>query len=724
MSAIDTMTIMKEQKPIGANAALTGKMPTGSSKSGSPDDFIGMMQITMAEYQDQNHTEDNLAADAAEHRMAKFFPIKKNHQDQENRKTKAGEGIASPVEITARPDGENGTDGDQETIAVSAFSGAFIEKMTAPTQAASVDEAEADSLSSLKEAGKKVHITMKDIFVLTNKTAGDLGDKNTGTLAQTAMNDVIPAADNAAAIPENKEQIVTAPEGKGSTPGEMKAVVNTTATNITADAASEINPADQSLQTKNGSDRRELLAGALEGKGIPKDVVTGIMGELGQAIATERQGKQYEQTVTAEQQPKQPEQTVTAAQQLQRPEQAIPVEMPRGEKQVTPERHSVHADHTALSFRQAAVAILEKKGFSAAEIKEIMNKVDQAGVSSLPPAGRPSPDRTIFIQESFIQKEIIREPAFGSKKIHQDIYQKEASLDKFGRENVEARVKINPLDKKTDKHVVDEGPREESLAEPDNPRPPERKNVFAGLMKEAGHKQTPASSKDINAGKLEKPAIFTGQGDQGKRSGSAGDATRKTTKSKQDEIILPPGREPVRIQSEHLGMATKTADFQQVKTTTDTSKSVYQNVVDQIREGFSLVANKEGGQVRLNLKPESMGQLDMRIAVRNDSVQIMMTVENEKVHQAMNAHIEDLKTALQNQGLKIDKIEVTLQYQPDQDRSFYQDQANSGFNNPDQDVRHERMSNRKLSFGDDHYPINGQEIIQKQSITEGVSIFA
>jgi flagellar hook-length control protein FliK len=102
----------------------------------------------------------------------------------------------------------------------------------------------------------------------------------------------------------------------------------------------------------------------------------------------------------------------------------------------------------------------------------------------------------------------------------------------------------------------------------------------------------------------------------------------------------------------------------------------------------------------------------------------MMTVENEKVHQAMKVHIDDLKTALQNQGLKIDKIEVTLQNQPDPERSFYQDQANSRFNNPGQNSRQERMLKQELFSGDEHYPKSGQEIIKAQNSNEGVSIFA
>jgi flagellar hook-length control protein FliK len=102
----------------------------------------------------------------------------------------------------------------------------------------------------------------------------------------------------------------------------------------------------------------------------------------------------------------------------------------------------------------------------------------------------------------------------------------------------------------------------------------------------------------------------------------------------------------------------------------------------------------------------------------------MMTVESEKVHQAMNAHIEDLKTALQNQGLKVDKIEVALQYQSEQERSFYQEQAKSQFNYHEQNSHQGRMFNREQALGNDNYPRLGPETVHKEVGTEGVSIFA
>jgi flagellar hook-length control protein FliK len=353
-----------------------------------------------------------------------------------------------------------------------------------------------------------------------------------------------------------------------------------------------------------------------------------------------------------------------------------------------------------------------------------MNTVEEGTADAgFPHPGRTSPDREILAQGEVVQKELNREARLDRKRIHGDIYKKEASMDKFGRENIEARMKINPPDRNIELQDVNNGTQAEGLAETGNTRPREVKNVLAGSLKEPVHTTSAAVGKDIKAGNMEKPHILAGQDDHGAARGAAGEATRKTGKGRQEDSILPTGREPARIHADHLAMTTKAADFQPAKTNMDAAKSIYQNVVDQIREGISLSANKDGGQVRLNLKPESMGQLDMRIAVRNESVQIIMTVENEKVHQAMNAHIDDLKTALQNQGLKVDKIEVALQYQPGHEGSFHREEANYRFN-PGQNGHQGRPLNQEPAFGDDRYPHSGQEVITAQGGAEGVSIFA
>ncbi|MCX5827425.1 MAG: flagellar hook-length control protein FliK [Deltaproteobacteria bacterium] len=490
-----------------------------------------------------------------------------------------------------------------------------------------------------------------------------------------------------------KNQLVMALEDKGLSAEEIKGILK-----AVEETSFKFRPADQLLQTINQPEMKNELVKALEGKGIPADVVAGILKEIDQVIMAKAR---------------------VAQQNMKEIDQVIMAKVPEVTQDTTG-KSPTHVEPTSPSFRQAAVAILEKNGFSAEDIKGILKAVEQATVGGLKPDQNPRSDQSIFIQQSLYHKEFIEVATVGGKKIHADIYQKEASMEDFRHENVEGQIKINP----PEKQLVKEGLQKELLEQPKNTQQPEKKNVFSAAMRGAENKQLIVNDKEINAQQPGKVITATAQDDQGKWPKLAGDVTAKTSHPSHEDIILPAGREQAPLPADILSVAAKGADFHAGKTTMDTSKSIYQSVVDQIQDSFSLAQNKDNGQVRLTLKPEIMGHLDMQIAVRNETVQIMMTVENEKVHQAMNAHIDDLKTALQNQGLKIDKIEVTLQNQPDPERSFYQDQANTRFNNPGQNSHQERMLNQELFLGDEHYPKSGQEIIKTQNSMEGVSIFA
>jgi len=675
MSAIEIMTVMKDQKPAGANAAMLGRMSSGSSRSGAPNDFLGMMQMTISEYRNQGHAEVNPAPGSDDNKMGKDILLKKNHLARDNSKSKKGEVNASPGKETTKPADEESTDGQKETIATPAFIAAFIEKIITRAKAASADKTGEPSVLPIQKEGKEGLVGLEEVLVILNETADNLGKQHKDILAPLAKENNTLTEANLNIIPEMKNQLVMALEEKGLSAEEIKGILK-----AVEKTSIKFIPTEHTLQTINQREMKTEMVKAPEGKEITADVITEIIKELDPEIKTNE------------------------------PEV----------KQVRAGKFTAQVEAASPSFRQAAVAILEKKGFSPEDIKGILKAVDQATVGGMKPDVNPRPDQSISIQQPLFNKEFIKESTAGRKKIHSDIYQKEASREDFRHEDVEGRIKINS----PEKQLVKEGPQKELPGKPENTQPSEKKDVFSAALKGAENKQPIVNDKDIASQQLGKVITATVQDDQGKWTKSAGDVTAKTSYPRHEDVILPVGREQSPLQLDTLSMVAKGADHYSGKTTIDTSKSIYQSVVDQIQDSFFLAQNKESGQVRLTLKPEIMGHLDMQISVRNETVQIMMTVENEKVHQAMNTHIDDLKSALQNQGLKIDKIEVTLQYQPDQERTFYQDQAKSQFNNPGQNSNNERMLNQELSFGDDHYPMSGQEIIRRQSITEGVSIFA
>ncbi len=708
------------------------------------------MQITMAEYLNHNQTEKDLATGYDDTQTGKISSVSNHNTAQDNGKCKKGEVNASLGEATNRPADEKSIDEPKDTCAAPAYIYPFIEKKTTQLEAAGLDKTAAESFAAIQEEGIRGLVGPEDS--LLNETADNFGKQHKEIFPAMVKKNNPLTETNPTIIPEMKNQLVMLLEGKGipadaiefilteldqaiaekvldinedtggksqshkeldhvittKTPEAQQLVVGKSliepaeqsfrhdilkilekrgfstegikgALRVVKETTFQSAPVDSPLKTKNQQEIKNRLVTALEGKGIPQDDIEVILMELDQIIMA-----------------KAPE-----------------------VKQDTVGKSPAHIESISPSFRQTAGSILKERGFSAEEIKGILKAVGQGmvGLSRIIQTGSEQP---IFVQESLYHREFIKEAIFSRNNIHADIYQKETSLEDFRHEKVEGQLQVNP----PEKQLVKEGAQKELLKQYENTQHPEKKNVFSVAMEGAENRQTIKNEEGAASQKFGRVITVTAQEDQGKLPKLSVDVSAKTSQAGDEEIIFPVSREKMPLNSDILSMNAKGLEFHPGKINMDNSKSIYQSVVDQIKDSFAIAQDKDNGQVRLTLKPEILGHLDMQIAVRNETVQIMMTVENEKIQQAMNAHIDDLKTALNNQGLKIDRIEVTLQNQPNPERNFYQDQTNSWFNNHGQNSHHERMLNRELYLGEDNYPKNIQEIIQKQNNMEGVSIFA
>ena len=102
-------------------------------------------------------------------------------------------------------------------------------------------------------------------------------------------------------------------------------------------------------------------------------------------------------------------------------------------------------------------------------------------------------------------------------------------------------------------------------------------------------------------------------------------------------------------------------------------------IIDQVAGAIKETATNDGGRVKITLNPPSLGKLEMDVTVRNGKVEVVLVADNKDVQQTLNANIEKLKDSLSNQGLTIDRCDVSLQdnkeeYQQNFSRqAYYQD---------------------------------------------------
>ncbi|NLY30524.1 MAG: flagellar hook-length control protein FliK [Firmicutes bacterium] len=83
-------------------------------------------------------------------------------------------------------------------------------------------------------------------------------------------------------------------------------------------------------------------------------------------------------------------------------------------------------------------------------------------------------------------------------------------------------------------------------------------------------------------------------------------------------------------------------------------------VVEQIVRGVELNVKGENGEIRLQLKPDSLGEVEVRIATNNGLVSAAFVAESQRVKSLIEAGLPQLKQQLMEQGLNIQGFSVEV----------------------------------------------------------------
>jgi len=97
----------------------------------------------------------------------------------------------------------------------------------------------------------------------------------------------------------------------------------------------------------------------------------------------------------------------------------------------------------------------------------------------------------------------------------------------------------------------------------------------------------------------------------------------------------------------------------------------FQDIANQIIDNASNMMKKDSGRIVITLEPPNLGTLNMDVRVQHDTVKMLLVADNYEVKQVLNSNLDQLKTALQGQGLNIDRLDVLVH-----DRSY---NGNQGF---------------------------------------------
>lgn len=91
-----------------------------------------------------------------------------------------------------------------------------------------------------------------------------------------------------------------------------------------------------------------------------------------------------------------------------------------------------------------------------------------------------------------------------------------------------------------------------------------------------------------------------------------------------------------------------------------TGKNQAVSIISQITEQVKLNVNSEFKSMEMQLYPEHLGKVGIQVVSRDGAVTATISAETEAVKRVLEAQLLTLKDNLNNQGLKVDNVEVVI----------------------------------------------------------------
>ena len=129
-------------------------------------------------------------------------------------------------------------------------------------------------------------------------------------------------------------------------------------------------------------------------------------------------------------------------------------------------------------------------------------------------------------------------------------------------------------------------------------------------------------------------------------------------------------------QTVYHNLTQAVANSQQISYT-DQAQAV--DIVNQIVDEIRTVAKANTTQMEIQLNPENLGKVNITVSSREGLISAQITAQNEIAKNAIESQITVLKEAFQNQGLKVEAVEVTINPQgfDTKDQESFQGQQES-----------------------------------------------
>lgn len=139
-------------------------------------------------------------------------------------------------------------------------------------------------------------------------------------------------------------------------------------------------------------------------------------------------------------------------------------------------------------------------------------------------------------------------------------------------------------------------------------------------------------------------------------SGEMGEPAAQSQKTKESSVNEHAQNMEFQVRAEQQTVAPEEVNKVASRTTIDV-----QDIMNQITEFAKVNLSPENSYIEMQLNPENLGKVYLHIAATKEgNITAELAVSSETVKTALEAQIADLRTSLNQQGIKVDAVEVTI----------------------------------------------------------------
>lgn len=323
----------------------------------------------------------------------------------------------------------------------------------------------------------------------------------------------------------------------------------------------------------------------------------------------------------------------------------------------------------ASKAEEVKIAIIEELGITAEELEKAMEILNIGTLDLLDP--QTVPELVSKISGQDISAVLTDEALYTSVNdisgmIRQKVSELMQSIDQTGEEFTQTLRMI-----KEEPEILTESPEDqESLNE--GQIPPENEKGFEKVKIEIESSQkdvvrTPAEAdpeKKTAADVTERKSV-TGEQDDAGQSDMFTERTDGQSRTRQDtrgeRHQTDPGNDNTNTFVQNLTQSVN--DVIAGSDRPDTFADPYvraEQILDQIENSIKVGFHNDETSMEMQLHPASLGKINVKIVSANGEVTAQFEAQNASVKAALEGHVAQLKNTLQEQGVRIENVEVTL----------------------------------------------------------------